>query len=183
MTSSLPPGTVLRDLAEHIDPRGAFIEVFRDSWGLGPHPVQWNLIHSVRGSLRGVHVHPRHTDVLVVTSGTMLLGLHDIRRDSPAFGRGMVLELSGERQQIAEIPPGVAHVFYYPEDATLLNGVSHFWSGDDEVACRWDCRELGFGWSVADPLLSAKDAAAGSYEAMVEDFTARRQIVLAEGSH
>lgn len=171
--SELPPGVVIRDLEVHDDPRGALSEIFREDWRVGPPAVQWNYVLSLAGSLRGVHVHPRHTDYLTLVAGRMLLGLNDVRRSSARFGQGLVVELRGDRLQTVHIPPGVAHAFYFPEGGVLMNGVSHHWSPDDEIACRWDSPELGLDWSVVDPILSAKDAAAGGYAEMVAGFAAR----------
>ena len=46
-------------------------------------------MRSLAGTLRGVHVHNPHADYLFVVDGHMVLGIHDIREDSPTRGRGM----------------------------------------------------------------------------------------------
>ena len=38
----------------HADARGSLTELFRDEWGTGIQPVQWNASHSAPNVLRGV---------------------------------------------------------------------------------------------------------------------------------
>lgn len=71
----LPDGVVVTPLVAHGDDRGRFIEIFRASWPTGIEPLQWNIVSSVAGVLRGVHVHRRHGDYLTVASGRLTLGL------------------------------------------------------------------------------------------------------------
>jgi len=62
-------GVVVHDLTPHHDSRGNLVEIFRESWNLGDRPVQFNAVTSAVGVLRGVHVHVRHVDHLVLVSG------------------------------------------------------------------------------------------------------------------
>ena len=50
--------------------------------------------------------------------------------------------------------------------------VSEYWSEVDELGCRFDSRGIGLDWPTAQPILSPRDDAAGSYEAMVAAFEA-----------
>ncbi len=159
-------GVVLVEHVSHEDHRGVFTEVFRDAWGAGPRPVQWNLVRSRRDVLRGFHVHVRHADYLMVVQGSMLLQLRDMRRDAPSFGASERLELHAEHMRAVCIPPGVAHGFYFPNEATHLYSVSHYWNMDDELGCRWDDPELGLTWPTHAPKLSERDALAGSFAVM-----------------
>ncbi len=135
--------------------------------------MQWNLVRSRAGSLRGVHVHARHADYLLAVSGTLQLALKDIRPDSPSFGLGCELELSGEVPTGVVIPPGVAHGFHFPADTTYLYSVTAYWDLSDELGCAWNDPALGFGWKVADGVrLSERDRAAGSYDDMVRAWSA-----------
>ena len=79
----LPYGVVWRMLETHSDHRGDLTELFRAEWQNGVAPVQWNVGRSTKNVLRGVHVHPRHDDYLIVLGNRMALGLKDLRRDSP----------------------------------------------------------------------------------------------------
>ncbi len=170
----LPRGVVLRDLEVHADPRGGLAEIYRQEWGLGEPAVQWNLVRTAPASLRGVHVHPRHADYLIVVSGVLRLGLHDVRPGSATFGLSAMVELDGDEPRLACVPPGVAHGFYFPAAATYVYGLSRGWSMAEELGCRWDDPELGFDWGASDPLLSERDAAAGGYAGMAASFAAHR---------
>ena len=168
--ADLPPGVAIKDLAPHVDDRGVFIEVHRDAWLTGDRPVQWNAVRSKANVLRGVHVHRHHADQIVVIDGIMLLGLHDVRRDSPTRGQSIVVELTGRAPRAVTIPPGVGHGFFFPEPSLHIYAVSHYFNPEDELGCRFDSPELGLKWPVSTPHLSKRDAEAGSYSEMVAGF-------------
>jgi dTDP-4-dehydrorhamnose 3,5-epimerase len=158
----LPDGVRVVEHARHVDTRGSLTEVFRQNWNTGVTPVQWNIVHSAAGTLRGVHAHAVHQDYLLMVSGELHLGLHDLREDSPTAGLSRVYVMSEDRPEAIVIPTGVAHGFYFPGPATYLYAVSAYWGMDDELGCRWDDPELGLDWSPADPVISPRDQAAGS---------------------
>lgn len=152
------------------DERGSFVEFFREEWGVGPRPIQWNVVRSAADVLRGVHVHRGHHDFLTVASGTLLLGLHDLRPDSATHGTSCFLTLSADTPQAAAIPPGVCHGFYYPEPSVHVYGVTEYWNPADELGCRWDAPELGLDWPTTSPALSAKDRDAMTFERMRSEY-------------
>jgi dTDP-4-dehydrorhamnose 3,5-epimerase len=156
---ALPAGVELRRLTSHGDARGSFTEVFRESWGVGVAPVQWNFVESRANVLRGVHFHLRHADYLIVLAGRASIGVCDLRPDSPTAGRATLVELRGDAPAALTLPPGVAHGFYFHEPSLHAYAVSHYWDEDDERGCRWDDPALGILWPTAAPLLSARDAA------------------------
>lgn len=162
----LPHGVRVVDVTQHDDDRGAFAEVYRAEWSLSVEPVQWGLGRSRAGVVRGVHVHPRHTDYLCVVEGRMTLALKDMRPTSPTFGLSWMTELDGSRWRGVVIPPGVAHGFQFPEPAVFLLGTSHYYDLDDELACRWDDPDLGFDWPSPSAQLSPRDRDAGSFAAL-----------------
>src|SRR3990170_6547130 len=84
----LPAGVRLLPLEMNRDDRGVFTEVFRRSWDIGMEPVQWNFVTSQAGVLRGVHVHVRHVDYLIVLEGRASIGLRDLRPRPPPRGGG-----------------------------------------------------------------------------------------------
>ena len=170
----LPAGVRILPLKAHPDERGVLTEIFREEWAVGCHPVQWNVMHSAAGVLRGVHVHREHHDYLVVISGVLVLGLHDIRPDSRSAGRSRLLTLDAVAPRAVTIPPGVCHGFYFPVPSTLVYAVSSYWDSRDELGCRFDCAELGLTWPNDAPLLSARDRGAGSYRQMCAAFRKRR---------
>ena len=156
LSSRLPVGVKVVPLQCNQDSRGSFREILREEWMDDFRPVQWNLVHSEKDVLRGVHVHRNHFDYLVVPAGRMQVGLCDLRRTSSTYRLGASHELTAN--QAILIPPGVAHGFYFVEPAIHLYAVTHYWDVDDELGCHWDDPELGIPWQIEDPVLSPRDA-------------------------
>jgi dTDP-4-dehydrorhamnose 3,5-epimerase len=121
--TALPAGVSLYALTPHRDARGSVLEIYRETWELGCRPVQFNALTSAVGVLRGVHVHVRHVDHMVLLSGRMVVGLHDMRPASPTAGASCLFELDAHEPRAVVVPPGVAHGLYFvrPE------GVCHQW--------------------------------------------------------
>ena len=160
-------------LVTHRDARGSVAEVYRQSWPISPPPAQWGLTVSGANTLRGMHVHLKKHDYVVVVSGQMFLALHDLRPHSPTHGLAGAVILDGAEWCAVRIPPGVAHGFYFAETATVLLGASHEWSPEDEMGCRWDAPELRVGWPCTAPILSERDETSGSYAELVATLAAR----------
>ena len=153
----LPVGVGLRSLTMHSDPRGSFSEIFRAEWGVGVAPLQWNFVRSEPGVLRGVHVHLRHSDYLIIAQGRASVGLKDLRRGSPTEGLPALLSLSGAELQAVTIPPGVAHGFYFHEPSLHIYAVSHYWDDADELGCHWADPALEIPWPMDEVSLSDRD--------------------------
>jgi dTDP-4-dehydrorhamnose 3,5-epimerase len=171
-TTPLPDGVIARPLAPNIDPRGSLVEIYREEWGNGWRVMQFNAVASVPGTLRGMHVHATHFDYIVLVAGRVLLALHDIRCTSATARLSSMTEFSGDEPVGVLIPAGVVHGFYFPERSMLLYGLSRHWDRSDELLCRWDAKEFNFSWPTRAPILSERDATAGSYRSMIEAFEA-----------
>lgn len=155
----------------HADDRGRFTEIFRREWEAGIDPVQWNVVSTVPGVLRGVHVHPRHTDYLVFVAGRMRLGLKDLRAGSPSAGRALVVDLEGPSPSAILVPPGVAHGFYFLAASLHVYAVSEYWNPKEEMGCHYADPALGIDWGLAgEPLLSERDAALPPLGVLLEQF-------------
>lgn len=174
--AALPDGVLLTPLQAHRDSRGVFTELYREEWGFGPRPLQWNLVNSVPNTLRGVHTHSDHYDTLICLAGEMVLALRDSRVASTTFGRAIMMSLQGEDPHMVVIPPGVSHGFCFTKPSTHIYGVTAYFVRPEEAICRWDDPDLGFDWPCTDPLLSPKDAASGSYKAMLERFSLQELV-------
>lgn len=55
-----------------------------------------------------------------------------------------------------------------------IYGMSHVWDPGDDIGCRWDDPELGFRFEVDSPILSDRDANAGTLTALVTTYSAVR---------
>ncbi|MCU0494658.1 MAG: dTDP-4-dehydrorhamnose 3,5-epimerase family protein [Chloroflexaceae bacterium] len=171
-TAQLPLGVELRQLTMHRDDRGSFTEIYRAMWPTGVQPIQWNLVQSAAGVLRGVHVHVRHADYLIIAAGRASVGLHDLRSDSPTAGKAALVEMCGEHLAAITIPPGVAHGFYFHEPSMHIYAVSHYWDTADELGCRWDDPALAIPWPKARAHISPRDAALPGLTALKQELAA-----------
>jgi dTDP-4-dehydrorhamnose 3,5-epimerase len=168
IASVLPQGVAVQALTTHADDRGTFTELFREEWGVGLRPIQWNAVASEPGVLRGVHVHIRHADYLTVVRGRATIGLRDLRRRSPTHGLPTTVELRGDAMAAIVIPTGVAHGFLFHEPSVHVYAVTHYWDLADELACHWADPELGIEWPTEPTLVSERDSRAPSLAALIE---------------
>jgi dTDP-4-dehydrorhamnose 3,5-epimerase len=155
----LPDGVSVRPLDMHPDARGRLTEIFRQEWDTGVDPLQWNLLHSHANVMRGMNVHLKHDDYYVLASGRLTLGLYDLRRSSPTYGRSATMELSSERLAAVVVPIGVLHGTLYHASSIMLTGRSNYYDPDDDLGCLWSDPALGFDWEAIDPILVGRDAA------------------------
>lgn len=171
----LPHDLLLTPLQPHRDDRGTFVELYREEWETRVEPIQWNLVHSEAGVLRGVHVHPRHDDYLTIVRGRATIGLRDLREGSPTEGAAACVELTELQPTAISIPHGVAHGFYFQEPSTHVYAVSHYWDMADELGCRWDDPALEIPWPQQHAHVSARDEALPPLDALLDEFNAAWQ--------
>jgi dTDP-4-dehydrorhamnose 3,5-epimerase len=165
---SLPLGVNLRSLQPHQDERGSLTELFRTSWETGVDVVQWNYVETKAEVLRGVHLHLKHFDYLILLNGHATIGLRDLRHDSTTEGLSALIEMHGNDPHALTIPPGVAHGFYFHAPSLHIYGVSEFWDHNDELGCHWSDPALEICWPNAAPVISARDAALPSLGQLVQ---------------
>lgn len=143
------------------DDRGRFMEIFRKEW----FPQRtWEVVQSNRsdsraGVLRGLHYHFQQVDYWHLLKGRIRAALFDLRPDSPTSGAAFTLDLDGDRPLGLFIPQGVAHGFVALTDITLMYIVDRYYNGQDEFGVAWNDPDIGMPWAVAEPMLSARDAA------------------------
>lgn len=160
------PGVMIVEPRVFGDPRGYFMETwqrerYRDA-GLPETWVQDNLSRSSRGVLRGLHLQcPGPQGKLVsVLDGEVFDVAVDVRPGSTHFGRWTGALLSSENHRQFYVPEGFAHGFVVLSPSALF--VYKCTSGyvpAAEVGVIWDDPDIGIRWPLADPTLSAKDAA------------------------
>jgi len=163
------PGVTLIEPRVFGDARGFFLESwnakgFADA-GLDLAFVQDNHSRSARGVLRGLHYQLTNPQgkLVRVTHGAVFDVAVDIRRSSPHFGRWVGYELSAENHRMLWIPPGFAHGFLVlSETADFLYKCTSLYDPPSDRGIRWNDPAIGIAWPglAAEPLLSAKDAAA-----------------------
>jgi dTDP-4-dehydrorhamnose 3,5-epimerase len=164
-------GCDLVPVSANRDKRGCLYEIYRDSWPGAFPTVQWNACASSAGALRGVHVHVDYHEFYTLPRGRVLLGLADIRRASPTYGRSVQFDWADKDGLAIIVPRGVAHVILFKEDSVLVFGLSDYWNPKyDVVGCQFDDPELGFVWPTESVLLSGRDAKSGSYRSMLQHY-------------
>ncbi len=167
------PGVLIIEPDVFRDARGCFFEThhqrrYADAGIPGPF-VQDNYSSSVRGTLRGLHYQQPHAQgkLVMVMEGTVYDVVVDVRTGSPAFGRWYGIELSAENRRQLYVPPGCAHGFCVTsERAAFLYKCTDYYSPKDEKGVQWNDPALGIPWPVTAPILSAKDQAFTTLEAM-----------------
>lgn len=124
--------------------------------------VQDNHSRSAKNVLRGLHYQIRHPQgkLVRVVQGTVLDVAVDIRKNSPAFGQHVRLELSAENKRMLWIPEGFAHGFVVLSDtAEFLYKTTDYWFPEHECCIRWDDPTLAIDWKLKTaPMVSGKDA-------------------------
>jgi len=161
------PGLLLIEPQVFGDARGFFLEsynqkAFREFVGLDVSFVQDNHSRSAKGVLRGLHyqVHPKAQGKLVrVVRGAVFDVAVDIRKNSPAFGRWVGMELTEDNHRMLWIPPGLAHGFLVlSESADFLYKTTDFYAPGCERCIIWNDPTIGIDWPVTGaPILSDKD--------------------------
>lgn len=165
------PGVLIVEPEVFGDDRGFFLESFNEremrSIGIDAQFVQDNHSRSQRNVLRGLHyqINQPQGKLVRVVSGEVFDVAVDIRRDSPAFGKWVGIELSAENKRIFWLPPGMAHGFVVLSDsADFLYKATEYYAPKSERTILWNDPELGIEWPLAgQPILSAKDVAAKTF--------------------
>jgi dTDP-4-dehydrorhamnose 3,5-epimerase len=167
-------GVQLLRLTPRPDARGTLTEAYRQTW-VGFALTQWNMHVTQANGFRGMRVHHRRTDYVVVVDGTVLVGLYDQRPDSSSRAAHSLVELRAEAPCALIIPPGVVHGFYMPGRTFHMLGMTYDnEASDDLLGCRWDDPQLGIAWPCRDPVLVDRDRDAGSLQALSEAYAATR---------
>jgi dTDP-4-dehydrorhamnose 3,5-epimerase len=160
------PDVLLLTPAIFRDERGAFSETFNlrriAEAGLPTNWVQDNFSVSKKNVLRGIHyqvVQPQGK-LVRVTHGAVLDVAVDLRRSSPAFGRHVAVELSGDNGRMLWIPEGFGHAFLVlSEAAGFAYKITDYYSPQGERTIVWNDPEIAIRWPIApeDAIVSDKD--------------------------
>jgi dTDP-4-dehydrorhamnose 3,5-epimerase len=149
------------------DERGHFMEVFRsDSFsrlGLPTTFVQDNQSRSKKGVLRGLHFQwdPPQGKLVRVCLGKAFLGIVDIRKKSPTFGKWFGREISADSGFLVWVPPGFANGFCALSDVVDIHyKCTTFYNPASEGSIRWNDPDIGIRWPLEEPVLSPKDTKA-----------------------
>jgi len=127
--------------------------------------VQDNHSYSAKkNTLRGIHFqngNAAQAKLVRVARGAVLDVAVDLRNGSPTYKQWVAVELSADNKRQLLIPRGFGHGF-----ATLSDDVEFLYKADNRYnakadrGIRWDDPELDIEWSISQPIVSEKDAAA-----------------------
>lgn len=174
--------TPLKDLLVIIpkvfaDKRGYFMESYNHKKFynlLETEFVQDNESLSEKGVLRGLHFQkPPHDQAKLVRviSGSVLDVAVDLRKSSATFGQHFKTILSAENKKQLFIPEGFAHGFLCLENHTIFTyKCSQYYHADSEDLIIWNDPDLQIDWGIKSPLVSERDAKAGSLKSFNSPF-------------
>lgn len=162
------PGLITFTPTPHYDARGFFSRTFDAAVarcaGVDPDAfVQDSMSRSALGVVRGLHLRVGAGEGKLVrcSSGAIFDVVVDLRPDSPAYGRWLSFDLSGDRQNSIYVPPGCAHGFQAltgPADTSYRIDREHDPSEDLTIA--YDDPTLAVPWPLPVTVMSANDSAA-----------------------
>ena len=95
-----------------------------------------------------------------VLSGKVIDVAVDLRKESPTFGKHVMVELSDENRKMLFIPRGFAHGFLVvSETATFAYKVDNVYSPQEEVTISYNDETIGINWPIdnMEIKLSEKD--------------------------
>lgn len=125
--------------------------------------IQDNESKSSYGVLRGLHYQKgdfSQAKLVRVIKGRVVDVAVDIRRNSPTFGKHVMVELSDENKRQFFIPRGFAHGFLVLSDeAVFTYKVDNPYAPQSEASIRFNDPDLAIQWPIDanDVLTSAKD--------------------------
>ncbi len=151
-------GVEIIQLRQFLDEGGDFMELAKlDERGdlavkPGMHVSQVNYSRVLPGAIKAFHLHFNQEDVWYVPpTDRLLIGLVDVRADSPTYEQRMRFVLGGGQTRMVYIPRGVAHgaANVWREPAQMLYFVNQHFSAEapDERRLPWDMCGADF-WSI-----------------------------------
>lgn len=149
MGGSVLDGVRTRPIEVHRDARGSFAEYFVAHRDHGINPLQWSVVTSEAGVLRGMHLHNRHDEYFTLVSGHVTLGLHDIRPGSPTEGLAATYEWDENEPIQLIFPRGLVHGWLFHRPSAHLQATSEaydHYSADDNSGCHWSDPGLAIDW-------------------------------------
>ncbi len=170
-------GVLEISLNPFLDERGFFMRAYdvesARQFGFDRTWVQEN--HSCskqKGIIRGLHFQfPPFAEAKLIRAirGAVYDVYVDLRIGSPTFGKWGGIELSESNKKMLLIPRGFAHGFCTLTDTSeVLYKVDNPYNPEAEGGIVWNDSTLAIDWPEADPLLSQRDTALGTFESFVQ---------------
>jgi dTDP-4-dehydrorhamnose 3,5-epimerase len=171
----------------HRDERGLFTRTF-DASVAAEHDIVFGPLtqdsqsRSAPGVLRGLHGRrgKGEAKLVRVAVGAILDVVVDARPDSPTFGQHIESVLDDEDFTSVFIPAGFLHGFQVISEtpAVVAYRIDTPHRPNEDVTVRYDDPDLAIAWRPGTPILSPRDAAAGSWGELVAATHATRSSAL-----
>lgn len=148
------------------DSRGYFFESFRQeefnaNVGTDIVFVQDNESKSSYGVLRGLHYQKgeyAQAKLVRVIKGRVVDVAVDIRKNSPTFGKYVMVELSEENKTQLFIPRGFAHGFLVLSDTAIFTyKVDNVYAPQAEASVRYDDPDISIEWPIESDKISVSE--------------------------
>jgi len=140
-------GVVLSELVTHVDERGFFREILRETDSHFEHFGQWSHSLMYPGVTKAWHIHQRQTDWWYVI-GALKVALYDTRDGSTTKGQLMEFLMGDGRPACLKIPPGVAHGCKALTLSHILYVTSGVYDPQDEGRIPHDDPTIGYDWTA-----------------------------------
>lgn len=147
------------------DERGVFYETYSQKrykeLNIPELFLQDNESTSKKNVLRGLHFQlpPYDQGKLVrVVKGAALDVAVDIRKQSPTYGKYVMVELNDENKYQFWIPSGFAHGFLSLTDETIFSyKCTNLYNKESESGLMWNDKDINIQWNIKNPVVSEKD--------------------------
>ena len=161
-------GPILVQTRVHRDPRGFFLETYREdrleALGIRERWVQDNHSRSARGVVRGLHfqVGPGQAKLVRCARGAVWDVVVDLRRGSPTYAEWEAAELSEHNARLLYVPVGFAHGFcVLSDEADVAYKCSSYYAPELERGIAYDDPDIAIAWPEGLELVpSERDARA-----------------------
>ncbi|RJO77130.1 dTDP-4-dehydrorhamnose 3,5-epimerase [Nocardia panacis] len=160
------------------DERGLFtrtfdanaFDAFLDAPGFSGGFVQDSQSRSAPGVVRGMHGRAGRGEAKLVrcARGAVHDVLVDIRPSSPSFGRQQSFLLDDKDFRHLYVPPGFLHGFQALTEADVCYRIDRPHDPAEDLGVAHDDPELAIDWPLPVSVISARDASAGSWRALVD---------------
>jgi dTDP-4-dehydrorhamnose 3,5-epimerase len=158
-------GLLLIKPAVFSDERGLFYETYSsnkyNAHGIPSSFAQDNESISKKNVLRGLHFQlPPHDQgkLVRVIKGAAIDVAVDIRKQSPTYGKHIMVELTEDNKHQFWIPSGFAHGFLSLTDETIFSyKCTNLYNKESESGLLWNDKDINIQWNIENPIVSEKD--------------------------
>lgn len=153
------------------DIRGEYINTFNiNDYAFVGKFVEDDISISRKNVLRGMHGDSNTKKLIQCLHGGILLGVADLRKDSPSYLQSRLYFLNDKNRQQVLVPEGCVNGHYVLTDTCIFSyKQTELYSGaHNQISVRYDDPWIKVPWGVKDPILSNRDSSAKFLKEMDE---------------